>query len=321
MIKSSQSIIQHIPTFLDYCDVVKGLSTKTIENYHNFLKPFISWLREKKLADLRPHQLTDDHIYGYRIALSRKSSGKMKATLKKKTQNFYLIALRSLLTYFAKKNIASLPADKIELARDKETRTITFLSLDQLQRLLTAPIGGGLRSTRDQAILETLFSTGLRVGELVALNREHINAPYIKKKGLKDLELPVTGKGGYTRTVYFSERSLSALLKYLEKRTDMDPALFINTKRGEQESRRLTTRSVERLIKQYAKVAGLPVDTTPHTMRHSYATDLLEQGVDLRTIQEFLGHRNIMTTQIYTHVSNKRLRDVHRKFHGGKKLH
>ena len=161
----------------------------------------------------------------------------------------------------------------------------------------------------------------MRVGELVALNRDQINIEHLNKKNITDLELPITGKGGYTRTVYFSPRTLTAMSRYVNLRQDTDPALFVNFRRDNKaETKRLTTRSVERLIKRYVTLAGLPIGTTPHTLRHSYATDLLQQGVDLRTIQEFLGHRNIVTTQIYTHVTSQHLRDVHRSFHSGRKL-
>ena len=169
---------------------------------------------------------------------------------------------------------------------------------------------------RDRAILEALFSTGLRVAELVALNKEQ----FANVKDKKDFELSVIGKGNHPRTVYFSERALSWLKKYLDTRKDKEKALFINYRGRKDAAKRLTRRSVERIVKKYAILAGVPVFTTPHTLRHSMATDLLSQGVDLRTIQEFLGHRSITSTQIYTHVTSKRLRDIHRKYHSGKSL-
>lgn len=321
MVKSNTPLIKHLSGFLDYCDVVQGLSSKTIENYQRFLNSFVKWLINSGLENLKPHQLTSDHIYQYRLYLSRQISRKDKRGLKKNTQNYYLIALRSLLSYFAKKDITSLPTDKITLARERSIKKIKFLNLEQVEKLLLSPSTDNIIGLRDRAILESFFSTGLRVGELAALNRDQINFDYIRKKNLDELEIPITGKGGYTRTVYFSKRSLKWIIKYLEKRYDSGKALFINYKRTNNETnKRLTTRSIERIIKKYVVMAGLPIETTPHTIRHSYATDLLEQGVDLRTIQDFLGHKNIVTTQIYTHVTNKHLKDVHKAYHSGKKL-
>jgi site-specific recombinase XerD len=188
------------------------------------------------------------------------------------------------------------------------------LNLEQIKKLLNAPSGSSLPILRDKAILETLFSTGLRVAELVALNRDQIKiGPKIEY-----LEVVISGKGEKIRPVYFSKRALEALKAYLDKRTDLDPALFINFKPGIEktnESRRLTTKSIQDIVKKYIKIAGLPVMATPHTLRHSFATDLLSQGVDLRLVQEFLGHKNITTTQVYTHVTKKQLRDIHKKIH------
>lgn len=320
MKKSDTPLLKHISGFLDYCDIVKGLSSRTQENYKKFLNKFANWLKQEKLENLLPHELTDDVIYKYRLYLSR-NTGRDKKGLKKSTQNYYLIALRALLSYFVVKDILSLPPEKITLAKEAKVKKVKFLTLEQLEKLLNMPLGNSLQSLRDRAILETLFSTGLRVGELAALNREQINVDYIKKHNFETIELPVTGKGGYTRTVYFSPRALKSLVAYLEKRTDMDKALFINLKKDKtKDSKRLTIRSIERLLKRYVKLTGLPLDTTPHTLRHSYATDLLNQGVDLRVIQEFLGHQNIVTTQIYTHLTNKRLKDIHKKFHSGERL-
>ncbi|MDO8581926.1 MAG: tyrosine-type recombinase/integrase [bacterium] len=319
MNQSNIPLIKHIPDFLDYCDVIKGLASKSIENYDRFLAQFVTWIKKENLDALKPHELTNDHIYRYRIYLSRQRSKKDGEGLKKNTQNYYLIALRALLIYFTKKDILSLPADKIDLAKEEKTKKVKFLNLDQLEKLLLSPSATTITGLRDRAILESLFSTGLRVGELAALHRDQMNIAYLKKNRVEELELPITGKGGYTRVVFFSKRAIDAIIRYCEKRTDMEKALFINFKKDSGEaSKRLTTRSFERIIKKYVKIAGLPIDTTPHTLRHSYATDLLQQGVDLRTIQEFLGHRNIATTQVYTHVTNKRLRDIHQKFHGGK---
>jgi len=343
MNKSDKPIIKHIPDFLDYCEVEKGLSNKTQENYKRYLDRFISWLKKTKKDDLLPHELTPEDIWAYRLYLSRfqTNSGKI---LKKATQNYYLIALRAILGYFTAKDIVALPADKIRLPKtDTREKTVKFLNLKQIEKLLLTPDSKTRIGLRDRAILETLFSTGLRVAELVALNREQFtgirttprSAPRNldsspcselrtthnpESKDKKDLELGIIGKGDYPRTVYFSERALSWLEKYLETRKDKEKALFVHYKARKDAGARLTARSIERIVKKYAVLAGIPLFTTPHTIRHSYATDLLTQGVDLRTIQEFLGHRSITSTQIYTHVTNKRLRDIHRQFHSGKNL-
>ncbi len=316
MKKSDKSIIKHIPDFLDYCEVEKGLSEKTQENYSRYLQKFISWSKNTQKETLLPHELTSEDIWAYRLYLSR-FIGLKGHTLKKVTQNYYLIALRALLGYFTAKDVISLPADKISLPRDaKAEKTVKFLNLEQIERLLLAPNTKIPMGLRDRAILESLFSTGLRIAELVALNREQ----FINLKDKKELELGIIGKGSYPRTVYFSERALSWIKKYLETRRDKEKALFIHYRAREDAEDRLTSRSIERIVKKYAVLAGVPIFTTPHTLRHSMATDLLTQGVDLRAIQEFLGHRNIVTTQIYTHVTNKRLRDIHHQFHSGKNL-
>jgi site-specific recombinase XerD len=316
MKKSDKTIIKHIPDFLDYCEVEKGLTDKTQQNYSRYLQKFVIWLKNTKKEALFPHELTADDIWAYRLFLSRFTDKKGRP-LKKVTQNYYLIALRALLSYFTAKDIESLPADKIALPKDaKAEKTVKFLNLDQIERLLLAPNTKTPMGLRDRAILETLFSTGLRIAELVALNREQ----FTNTKDKKDLELGIIGKGSHPRTVYFSERALSWLKNYLDSRKDKEKALFVHYRARENAEARLTARSIERIVKKYAVLAGVPIFTTPHTLRHSMATDLLTQGVDLRTIQEFLGHRNIVTTQIYTHVTNKRLRDIHRQFHSGKNL-
>ncbi len=316
MQESNKPITKHIPDFLDYCEVEKGLADKTQENYSRYLMKFTNWLKMIKKEDLRPHELSTENIWDYRLYLSRYQDKKGKP-LERITQHYYLIALRALLSYFTAKDITSLPLDKIALPRDtKKEKTVKFLNLEQIERLLLAPNIKKPTGLRDRAILETFFSTGLRIAELVALNREQ----FANLKGKKELELGIIGKGGHPRTVYFSERALSWVKKYLETRKDKDKALFIHYKSRKDCESRLTSRSIERIVKKYAILAGVPIFTTPHTIRHSMATDLLTQGVDLRTIQEFLGHRSITSTQIYTHVTNKRLRDIHRQFHSGKDL-
>jgi len=316
MVKSNIPIIKHIPDFLDYCEVEKGLANRTQENYQHYLQKFIFWLKKTKKEALLPHQLTAEDIWGYRLYLSR-FQGQNGRPLKKVTQNYYLIALRAILGYFVARDVVSLPPGKITLSRDTRVeKTVKFLNLEQIEKLLLAPDVKTRAGLRDRTIFETLFSTGLRIAELVALNKEQ----FANIKNKKDLELGVIGKGGRPRTVYFSERALSWVKKYVDTRKDKEKALFIHYKARKDAENRLTARSIERIIKKYAIMAGVPIFTTPHTLRHSMATDLLTQGVDLRSIQEFLGHRSITSTQIYTHVTNKRLRDIHRKYHSGKSL-
>jgi site-specific recombinase XerD len=321
MNNSSKPIINHITGFLEYLEVEKGSASKTQENYARYLNKFVKWLKQTHQDDIKPHELTPKHIWDYRIFLSRSPiSSKNEKPLKKKTQNYYLIAIRNLLNYFTDKDIQSLPAEKIKLAKDKTAQVPKFLNLDQVEKLLNSPNTSHNIGLRDKAILEVLFSTGLRVAELAALNKDQIKI----KNDTKDIELGITGKGGRARTVYFSDRTVNHLRDYLKTRNDSDKALFINYRPGKNGDsptpNRLTPRSIERILEKYSKIAGLSIMATPHTMRHSYATDLLNQGVDIRTVQELLGHQNIATTQIYTHVTNKRLRDIHRQFHSGKKL-
>jgi len=315
----NKTIIKYLIDFLDYCEIEKGLSSKTQENYTRFLRKFFNWLRETKQEGLKPASLTPETIWRYKVYLSRHIDPRSRKTLKKTTQNYYLIALRSLLSFFVEKDIASLPPSKIKLAKDKGDKEIKFLKLEQLSRLLSSPSDKTVIGLRDRSLLETLFSTGLRVAELAALDRDQLRI----KDETKDLEISVVGKGSKIRTVYFSGRAVKALRVYLNERKDMDDALFINYRRGAAKSgqeRRLSVKSIEDIVKKYVLIAGLPVMATPHTLRHSFATDLLNQGVDLRTVQEFLGHSNIATTQIYTHVTNKQLRDIHRKVHEGREF-
>ena len=317
--EKNKPIIKYLIDFLDFCEIEKGLSSKTQENYTRFLKKFFGWLKDSGRESLKPSSLSPEDIWTYKVYLSRHVDPRTRKTLKKTTQNYYLIALRSLLEFFVEKDIAALAPSKVKLAKDKGDKEIKFLTLEQLARLLESPDPKTMIGLRDKAILETLFSTGLRVAELAALNRDQLRI----KDNTADIETSIIGKGSKIRTVYFSTRSIQALRSYLNERKDMDDALFINYRRGAQKgstSRRLTVKSLEDIVKKYVKIAGLPVMATPHTLRHSFATDLLNQGVDLRTVQEFLGHSNIATTQIYTHVTNKQLRDIHRKVHEGRKF-
>jgi integrase/recombinase XerD len=308
MENQEKPITKHFSDFLEYLAVEKGLSQKTQENYHKFLKKFLEFLRKNNKQNIKPKDIDEDLIWKYKLFLAN-------SPLQKSTQNYYLIALRALLAYFSEKNIESLPPDKIKLPRDKSDKKVRFLNLEQIKRLLEAPNLASKAGLRDRAILESLFSTGLRVSELAALNKDQFKI----KEDSKDLEVSIVGKGGRIRTVYFSERALYWLKKYLETRDDKEKALFINY-RSKSKEKRLSTRAVENIVKKYALLAGLPANTTPHVLRHSFATDLLTKGVDLRTVQEFLGHRNIATTQIYTHITNARLRDIHRKFHSGREI-
>jgi site-specific recombinase XerD len=312
MKKNEKPIVEHIRDFLEYLDIERGLSNKSQETYARLLKKFIKWLEINNLKSLLPHELTEEHIRKYRVFLSQTINRKSKEPLKRSTQNYYLIVLRNLLNYFADRDILSLPAEKIKLPKLKfEDRIIKFLTVDQIKKLLESPKTSTTTGLRDRAILETLFSTGLRVAELASLNREQIKIT----PETKELEVVVIGKGNRPRPVYFSQRAVKWLKKYLETRKDKEKALFINYKGPKTASKRLSARSVENIVKKYAISAGVPVFTSPHTIRHSFATDLLTQGVDLRTIQEFLGHKNIGTTQIYAHLTSRKLRETHRKFH------
>jgi len=311
MKKSTKPIIEHKTDFLDWLDIERGLSAKSQENYSRFIGRFFSWLEVAKLEHLLPHDLTSGHVWQYRVFLSRNYQTTDGKTLKKSTQNYYLIALRALLSYFSAKDILSLPSDKIQLAKDKKERQVKFLNKDQLNRLLEAPDISIIQGLRDRAILEILFSTGMRVAELVSLNRDQIKI----KDGMEDLEIGIVGKGSRPRTVYLSKRSLDWLSKYLKTREDNEKPLFINYRASKGSPARLTPRSIEKFLKKYSIAAGIPVTTTPHVLRHTFATDLLNKGVDLRIVQEFLGHKNITATQIYTHVTNKRLKDIHKQFH------
>ncbi len=293
--------------YLDYLEIEKNRSIKTRVNYERYLKKFLQFSKISK-----PEQISQDLTRQYRLWLNRTG-------IKKNTQNYHLIALRNFLKYLAKRDLKVLSADKIELGRQSE-RQVIFLENNELERLLDAPDDDSFKSLRDRAILELLFSTGLRVSELCGLNRDSINfsAKGGSAFGGKSGEFAVRGKGDKVRLVFLSETAKTALKNYLQKRQDVDEALFIrNIKNPAKfDNLRLTSRSVERLIKYYAAKAGLSKKVTPHTLRHSFATDLLMNGADIRSVQALLGHSNITTTQIYTHITDKQLREVHQAFHG-----
>lgn len=312
MKKDTKPIIEHINGFLEYLDIERGLSNKSQETYSRFLNKFSSWLSDNNLKNLLPHELAEDHIRKYRMFLSQTFNKNTKEPLKRSTQSYYLIALRNILNYFADRDILSLPSEKIKLAKTKiNERAIKFLQIDQIEKLLEAPKISTLGGLRDRAILETFFSTGLRVAELVSLNREQIKI----SPEINELEIVIIGKGGRARPVYLSERAMKWLKKYLGMRKDKEKALFINFKGPASAEKRLSSRSMENIVKKYSILAGIPNFTSCHTLRHSFATDLLSQGADLRTIQEFLGHKSIGTTQIYASVTSKKLRETHKKFH------
>lgn len=313
MEKNQKPLPQYENYFLDWLEIEKGLSNNSQKNYSRFLKKFFEWLNINNLNNLKPNELTPDHIWKYRLFLSRQYFSKTGKQLKFSTQSYYLIALRSFLTFFAEKDITSLPPEKIKLPKGRNEKNINFLTLDQIEKLFNAVDISDIKGLRDRAILETLFSTGLRVAELVSLNRDQIKL----KDNLKDLEISIIGKGSRVRTVYLSERAINWLKKYLDQRKDNKKALFIGH-RKHKDSDRLTIRSIERIVKKYVMLAGLPPNITVHSLRHSFATDLLMKGVDLRIVQEFLGHKNIATTQVYTHITKPHLREIHRKYHGKK---
>lgn len=288
--------------FLEYTEIEKGRSLKTVENYDRYLSRFLVFSKASK-----PSDINDSLLREYRLWLNRQATLNGE-TLKKKTQNYYLIALRAFLKYLAKRGVEVLSPEVIELAKVGE-RAIDLITPDELARLFKGPDTSTLQGLRDKAILETLFSTGLRVSELCSLPRE-IN--------LKSDELSVRGKGEKVRVVFLSAEAKDSIQKYLNKRKDMNDALFVQetTKRGKKgEAHPLTPRTIQRLIKHYAIKAGIGKKVTPHVVRHMFATDLLGNGADLRSVQMLLGHANIATTQIYTHVTNKQLKETHQKFH------
>ncbi len=313
-LQEMKPVSQYLNDFLDWLEIERGLSNQTQENYARFLKPFFKWLEIKKLENLKPQEITPQLISEYRLFLSRQYWLKNKKNLKKSTQNYYLIALRQFLRFFSEKEIPSLSPEKVKLLKQEKERKINFLTLDQIEKLLETPDTSTLIGKRDRAILEVFFSTGMRVGEIVNLNRNQIK---IGPK-TKTLEICIVGKGQRPRTVYLSERAVFWLNEYLKERTDREKALFVGFK-GKKVLGRLSKRSFERIVKKYAILAGLPSTVVCHTLRHSFATDLLQKGVDLRVVQEFLGHKNISTTQIYTHLTKPYLKKIHEQFHGLKK--
>lgn len=313
---TAPSLASYVRPFVDWCAVDRGLSDLTQRNYEQYIVAFIEWLAAEGLDRLTPAELTADHVWRWRLALSQKRHGPDRSLLALRTQGYYLIALRTFLDFLDDRDIPSLPSSKIHLPRTPEVTPVAFLSELELERLLAAPDITTPTGLRDRAILEVLFSTGLRLAELVALDRERIDPLLQSLPADATFELSVTGKGKRTRTVFFSPRAAAALSAYLKTRSDLCEALFVADPASHSRSDRLSRRSVQALIGRVAIRAGITKTVTPHTLRHSYATTLLSRGADLRAVQEMLGHKSVATTQIYTHVTNKRLRDIHARYLG-----
>ena len=295
--------------FLEYLEIERGRSVKTIENYDHYLTTFFAHTKIKK-----PGQLTEELVREFRLWLNRQPGTKVGGRvepMKRRTQNYYLIALRAFLKFLRKRDIESLSPERIELAKVPE-RSLDLISPTELDRLMKAPDIKTQVGLRDQAILELLFSTGLRISELCSLSTDDVD--------LSRDEFSIRGKGDKVRVVFLSDEAKHAITLYLKNRKDMDDALFVQYGRKANATKdlRLSPRAVQRMLKAYAIKAGITRKVTPHVIRHSFATDLLSNGADLRSVQTLLGHANIATTQIYTHVTDKHLRDVHKKFHSRK---
>lgn len=310
--KPKNSLEKLARQFLEHLEIELSRSPRTLDSYGRVLTYFFDWAQISEAK-----AITAPLVRDYRLHLNRKEN-KRGERLKKNTQSYHAIVLRTFLKYLAKQDIQTLPAEKIEVGK-AEDRQIDFLEYDEVTSLIEASRGTLPKNLRDQAILELLFSSGLRVSELVNLDRNHVN---IDKE-----EFSVRGKGRKLRIVFISPPAKQALENYLALRSDVDPALFIaypkkglvNRKNSKRETLRLTTRSIARIVKHYATKAGILKDVHPHTLRHSFATDLLMNGADIRSVQAMLGHASITTTQIYTHVTNERLKEVHQSFHAKRK--
>ncbi|OGK13067.1 hypothetical protein A3C98_03065 [Candidatus Roizmanbacteria bacterium RIFCSPHIGHO2_02_FULL_37_15] len=309
--------------FLEYCELDRSLSIKTVRMYGYYLQFFQNWLLKYKTlklkqetADYDVEKIDENTIREFRLYLSHQYKNKFKGELKRQTQNYFLVALRSFFRYLIRQKINTISPEMIELGKQRD-RYIKYLREEELERLFKAIETKDIIGVRDKAILEVLFSTGLRVSELVGLNREQVN--------MDAGEFGVIGKGGKARVVFLSKRAKEWLVKYFKMRNDPYRPLFIRysgpkAKDGlTDEKSRLSARSIERLIEKYRKKAGILFRIGPHILRHSFATDLLQRGADIRSVQDMLGHKNISTTQIYTHVTNIRLREVHEKYHSGNK--
>jgi site-specific recombinase XerD len=300
-----------IAEFLEYLEIQKGFSPLTIREYRHYLKRFHNWLTENSSAT-KPDQINLELVRRYRLYLAhlRARDG---VPLQRVTQSYHIVALRAFLRYLlVQRDIPTLSPDKVELPK-QGSRSVSFLNPGQIERLLNSPKISNNAGLRDRTILETLFSTGLRVSELVSLNRDQVD--------LERKEFGVKGKGNKLRVVFLSDTAAQWIERYLRSRRDNFKPLFIRysgkvdaQKNGEK--MRLTARSIQNIVSKYGKRAGLPIEATPHTLRHSFATDLLIGGADIRSVQEMLGHESIRTTQVYTHVTNRHLKEVHKAFHG-----
>ncbi|MBI2474590.1 MAG: tyrosine-type recombinase/integrase [Candidatus Taylorbacteria bacterium] len=314
--KSNKALISHFLPFLDYCEIEKGLSNNTQRNYQHYLRVFSLWLSSTGKKNLLPHELSATDIWDYRLYLARQYKSPVGKNLSKKSQNYYLIALRALLNFLAERDIETLPSSKIKLARQKSDEIISFLEFGDIEAILKVPDVKTPSGLRDRTIMELFFSSGMRISELVSLNSDQVS--FLKDKDPnRTFELSIVGKGKHIRTIFISPRSAEWLRTYLSMRRDVFRPLFINFRSKDEENCRLSARFIQKMISRSAILAGISKKVTPHTLRHTYATDLLSHGADLRSVQELLGHKNVATTQIYTHVTNKRLRDIHEKYHSG----
>lgn len=315
---------KYIREFLEYCEIERNKSLLTVKNYAHYLKRFAVFCAE--LGITKPQQITLDTTRTYRLWLNRYRDENTGKAFKPITQNYHVIAVRAFLKYLIKRDVETLAPEKIELAKNP-AREVSVLNSDELKRILAATIheDNDLIRLRDTAILKTLFSSGVRISELMSLTQHSIN--------MKSGEFTVRGKGDKLRLAFLSPDTLEALNAYLKLRTDNDPALFISVGRGNSvtaqiegqgkkpsrhQAAGLTSRSVQRIVTKYARLAGITHPVSPHTFRHSFATDLLQNGADIRSVQTMLGHASITTTQIYTHITNEGLREIHKKFHNKK---
>ena len=301
-----------IPEFLQSLEVEKGRSLNTTRNYELYLNRFYELCSEDSADELKPSDITPEVLRKYRLKLNRFEDNQNHERLSVLTQSYHLIALRGFLKYLSKRGIKSLDPTLVDLPRATK-KQVTFLHFDEIERLLNEIPEDTETGLRDRAIIELLFSGGLRVSELCSLNRDSIN--------LERREFVVRGKGKKDRPIFIDQSTADCLKDYLDMRTDSLPALFLNNSKNLQtpstsgDYRRLTPRSIERIVQKYAKQAGITKHVSPHTLRHSFATDLLMNGADIRSVQSLLGHANISTTQIYTHVTDQHLREIHERFH------
>ncbi|MFH0943165.1 MAG: site-specific tyrosine recombinase/integron integrase [Candidatus Beckwithbacteria bacterium] len=305
--------MRYIEEFLEYLEIERNCSRLTVRNYRHYLIRFLKWTKQME-EKFQIRKLSLDMVTRYRVFLARMQTPRGE-TLSRATQAYHVICLRSFLKYLIKRDVSCLAPEKIELPKT-ESKSLKFLNTEQVERLLGSVGISKLSQLRDKAVLEMLFSTGLRVSELVKLNREEID--------LNRGEFGVIGKGGRQRVVFLSKRAKEWLKRYLNKREDDFRPMFIHfggvkSEASQGEKMRLTPRSVQRIVKKYINLARIPVKITPHGLRHSYATDLLMAGADIRAVQEMLGHKNIATTQIYTHVTNQHLKELYQKYHSGNK--